>query len=48
MAYAALQNMIDRFGQAEIDQVADTGSGSADLTRIAQALADAALAAAAA
>lgn len=42
MAYATLQDLIDRFGQAELDQVADaTGTGALDITRINRALGDA-------
>lgn len=43
MAYAVLQNLIDRFGQTELDQVADTtNTGVLDLVRVDRALGDAA------
>lgn len=43
MAYAVLQNLIDRFGQTELDQVADTtNTGVLDVTRVDRALGDAA------
>lgn len=41
MPYATLADLIDRFDQDELDQVADTGSGVADPIRVAQALSDA-------
>lgn len=42
MTYATQQDLIDRFGQAELDQVADvSGTGVLDATRIARALGDA-------
>lgn len=42
MTYAVLDNLIDRFGQSELDQVADTtGTGVVDVTRVERALADA-------
>lgn len=42
MSYATQQDLIDRFGQAELDQVADvSGTGVLDTTRIARALGDA-------
>ncbi len=41
MTYATPQSLIDRFGQSELDQVADIGAGVADAARVAQALGDA-------
>lgn len=43
MAYAVLQNLVDRFGQTELDQVADTtNTGVLDVARVDRALGDAA------
>lgn len=41
MSYATLQDLIDRFDQDELDQVADAGAGVADPARVALALGDA-------
>ncbi len=42
MTYAAQQDLYDRFGQAEIDQISDVdGTGAANVTAIDGALADA-------
>ncbi len=41
MAYATTQDLIDRIGQDELDQVADIGAGFADPDRLARALSDA-------
>ncbi|MDR1889646.1 MAG: DUF1320 domain-containing protein [Zoogloeaceae bacterium] len=42
MPYATLADMVERFGQAEIDQCADiTGDGVRDLATVAKAAADA-------
>lgn len=41
MGYATTQDLIDRFDQDELDQVADAGAGFADPDRLARALSDA-------